>query len=54
LAGSADVLLHGNDHLSGDDAVEIRNAKGHFFVVFGVDTAKKQVFFHTFTSVMFL
>ena len=47
--GCADMLLHGDHHLFGGDSLEEGDACGHFLVVFGVNTAKKQLV-HFFTS----
>ena len=44
LAGCANVLLHGDDDQFGADGLEVSHSFGHFFIIFGVDTTKKQAF----------
>jgi hypothetical protein len=51
LAGGTDVLLEWYDHNGRCDGVKIGYAQGHFFIVFRVNTAKKQSILHNFTSI---
>ena len=52
FAGRADVLDQRDHHPLRGDGVKGRHRGGHFFIVFGVDSAKKQVF-HLVFHLMF-
>ena len=47
--GGTDMLLHRDYHLLRGNGLEEGDAGGHFFIIFGVNATKKQVF-HSFTS----